>query len=82
LVDYRTEVIPETTRVVNPAYRALDGQVRKKLGILNRKRAEFGALNLEGEIEPLKVETFERCKAELQEDRRAPRGGRGAQGRA
>ena len=81
MVDYRTEVIPETTRVV-PAYRALDGQVRKRLWILNRKRAEFGALNLEGEIEPLKVETFERCKAELQEDRRAPRGGRGAQGRA
>jgi hypothetical protein len=67
LVDYRTEVIPETTRVVNPAYRTLDGQVRKRLGILSRKRAEFGALTLEGEIEPLKVETFERRKAELQE---------------
>ncbi|MGH8472350.1 MAG: putative transposase, partial [Gammaproteobacteria bacterium] len=67
LVDYRTEAIPETTRVINPAYRTLDGQVRKRLGILNRKRAEFGALNLEGEIEPLKVETFERRKAELQE---------------
>ena len=34
---------------------------------LSRKRAEFGALSLEGEIEPLKVETFERRKAELQE---------------
>jgi hypothetical protein len=67
LVDYRTEVIPETTRVVNPAYRTLDGQVRKKLGTLNRKRTEFGALTLEGEIEPLKVKTFERRKAELQE---------------
>ncbi|MGH8566364.1 MAG: cell division protein ZapB, partial [Gammaproteobacteria bacterium] len=67
LVDYRTEAIPETTRVFNPAYRTLDGQVRKKLGILNRKRAEFGALTLEGEIEPLKVEIFERRKAELQE---------------
>jgi hypothetical protein len=67
LVDYRTEVIPETIPVVNPAYRTLDGQVRKKLGILNRKRAEFGALTLEGEIEPLKVKTFERRKAELQE---------------
>jgi hypothetical protein len=30
--------------VVNPAYRALDGQVRKELGILNRKIAEFGAI--------------------------------------
>jgi hypothetical protein len=67
LVDYRTEVIPETTPVVNPTYRTLDGQVRKRFGILNRKRAEFGALTLEGGIEPLKVETFERRKAELQE---------------
>jgi len=67
LVDYRTEVIPETTPLVNPAYRTLDGQVRKKLGILNRKRAEFGALTLEGEIEPIKVEAFERRKAELQD---------------
>ncbi len=67
LVDYRTEAIPETTRVVNPAYRTLDGQVRKRLGILSRKRAEFGALSLEGEIVPIKVETFERRKAELQE---------------
>lgn len=67
LVDYRTEVIPETTPVVNPTYRTLDGQVRKKLEILNRKRAEFGALSLEGEIEPLKVEAFARRKAELQE---------------
>jgi hypothetical protein len=30
LVDYRTEVIPETTLVVNPAYRTLDG-VRRQL---------------------------------------------------
>lgn len=67
LVDYRTETIPETTPVVNPAYRALDGQVRKKLGIRGRKVAEFGAANLEGDLEPHKVETFERRKAELQE---------------
>ena len=29
--------------------------------------AEFGAVNLEGDLEPHKVETFERRKAELQE---------------
>ena len=38
LVDYRTEEIPETTQVVNPAYRTLDGQVRKRLGILPHAR--------------------------------------------
>jgi hypothetical protein len=67
LIDYGTDCVPETTMVVNPAYRALDGQVRKKLGILNRKIAEFGAMNLEGEIEPTKVEAFAQRKSDLQE---------------
>src|SRR5262249_41442788 len=68
LVDYGTDSIPETTMVVNPAYRTLDGQARKKVGLLNRKIAEFGALNLEGEIEAAKVEAFAQRKADLQED--------------
>ena len=68
LIDYGTEGVPETTMVVNPAYRALDGQVRKKLGILNRKIAEFGAMNLECEIEPRKVEAFAQRKSDLQEN--------------
>jgi hypothetical protein len=67
LIDYGTDCVPETTMVVNPAYRALDGQVRKKLGMLNRKIAEFGAMNLEGEIEPSKVEAFAQRKSDLQE---------------
>jgi hypothetical protein len=53
--------------VVNPAHRTLDGQVRKKLGVLSRKIAEFGAMNLEGEIEPRKVEAFAQRKSDLQE---------------
>jgi hypothetical protein len=67
LVDYGTDLVPETTMVVNPAYRALDGEVRKKVGILNRKIAEFGAINLEDDIEPRKVEAYTRRKSELQE---------------
>jgi hypothetical protein len=67
LVDYGTDLVPETTMVVNPAYRALDGEARKKVGILNRKIAEFGAINLEDDIEPRKVEAYTRRKAELQE---------------
>jgi predicted RNase H-like nuclease (RuvC/YqgF family) len=67
LVDYGTGTIPEATMVVNPAHRTLDGQVRKRVGILNRKVAEFGALNLEGDIEPAKVEAFAQRKSELQE---------------
>ncbi|MCP4390429.1 MAG: hypothetical protein GY802_19195, partial [Gammaproteobacteria bacterium] len=67
LVDYSTEEIPETTRVVNPEYRRLDGQVRSKRGHLTRKRAAFAALGLKGEIEPKKVQAFEQKKAALQE---------------
>ncbi len=67
LVDYGTDCVPETTMVVNPAHRTLDGQVRKKLGVLNRKIAEFGAINLEGEIEPRKVAAFAQRKSDLQE---------------
>lgn len=65
LVEYGTEDIPDTTRLVNPAYRQLDGEVRKKAARLTRVRAEFGGLSLEGEIDPKKVEAYEQGKAEL-----------------
>ena len=67
LVDYGTDIVPDTTMVVNPACRTLDGQARKKIGVLNRKIAEFGAVNLEGEIEPCEVEAFTQRKSDLQE---------------
>ena len=67
LVDYGTDIVPDATMVVNPAYRTLDGQARKKIGVLNRKIAEFGAVNLEGEIEPCEVEAFTLRKSHLQE---------------
>ncbi len=62
-----SEDIPDTTQVVNPEYRQLDGQVRSKRGQLTRKLAAFSALGLTGEIEPKKVAAFEHKKAELQE---------------
>jgi hypothetical protein len=44
-VDYATEEIPDTTPVVNPDYRRLDGEARSKQGHLTRKRAAFSAMN-------------------------------------
>jgi outer membrane murein-binding lipoprotein Lpp len=41
--------------------------VRKKVGLLNRRIAEFGAINLDGEIEPTKVEAYAQKKSDLQE---------------
>jgi hypothetical protein len=68
LADYRIAPVPETTRVVNPAYRAADGKVRKTVASLGRKTAQFGAMNLEGEIEARKIEAFTLRKAGLRED--------------
>ncbi len=67
LIDYATEDIPDTTKLVNPEYRRLDGQVRSLRAQLTRKLAAFSALNLKGEIEPKKVAAFEQQKAQLQE---------------
>jgi hypothetical protein len=67
LADYSTEAIPETTRVVNPAYRQLDGELRKQNGKLSRKLAEFGARTLDGDIDPKNVEQYQRKMAALKE---------------
>ena len=67
LLDYMTEQIPDTTKVVNPEYRRLDGQVRSLRAHLTRKLVAFSAMGLKGEIEPKKVAAFEQKKAELQE---------------
>jgi len=68
LADYSTEEISDTEKVVNPQYREIDGEVRKQVNILNRQRREFGAIMLEEEIEPGRVESYQRKKAELQEE--------------
>jgi hypothetical protein len=67
LADYSVEEIPDTLKVVNPAHRRLDGQVRSATGKLNRLLARFGATNLDDTIEPEKVEPFMQKKAALQE---------------
>jgi seryl-tRNA synthetase len=41
--------------------------VRKKVGLLNRRIAEFGAINLHGEIKPATVEAYVQKKSDLQE---------------
>lgn len=68
LVDYRTEAISDPLQVVNPEHRRLDGQVRSGTGKLNRRLAQFGAMNLEEEIDPKPVESFLQRKAALQEE--------------
>ena len=68
LVDYRTMTIPATFQVVNPEYRRLDGLVHSLAAKLSRKQAEFGSHLLVDDIEPQRVETYERTKATLREE--------------
>lgn len=67
LADYRTEEITDPIQVVNPAYRALDSQVRSANGKLSRMLAQFGALNIEENIEAEKMEPFLAAKCALHE---------------
>jgi hypothetical protein len=56
LVTYQLEPVSETTRVVNPAARALASQIKSKAAQLSRRWAEYGA----GELpEPLEVKVAE-----------------------
>jgi hypothetical protein len=67
LADYSTEEISETTKLVNPEYRAIDGKVRSHVGKLNRMRQKFGEIMLIEEIAPKKVEAYQQKKSELHE---------------
>lgn len=68
LADYSTEEISETTKVVNPEYRAVDGKVRSHVSKLNRMRRKFGEIMLIEEIAPKKVEAYQQKKSELHEE--------------
>lgn len=65
LVEYGSEPIPDTTRVVNPAWRELDGQVRKEQGLLSRDQAQFGGLTLPENPAPKTVAEYEMKKGQL-----------------
>jgi len=52
LIEYGTEAIPDTTRVVNPAWRELDSQIRRQNGLLSRELLQFAEIQLPQELEP------------------------------
>lgn len=68
LVDYKLDDIDESIMLVNPQYRKIDGQVRSRVSKLNRMKAEFGGLNLDGEIEEKKIGHFQQRKSTLKDD--------------
>jgi len=56
--EYQVKELPETTRVVNPAWRELDRQRRSLLVRVNRKLVEFARVSLPEGIDPEKTEAF------------------------
>lgn len=53
LIEYGTEPLPETTRVVNPAWRRKDQEVRRQRALLVRDQARFGALTAPAQAEAI-----------------------------
>ena len=67
LIEYGTEPLPETTRVVNPAWRQADQAVRRERAQLTRLQAQFAALSLPSEASSQAIETFEHQKGQALE---------------
>jgi hypothetical protein len=68
LVEYGTEAVPDSVRVVNPAWRQLDSQVRTLTGKRQRLLVQFAAQNLPGELSEAEVTGYPQKKAQLQEE--------------
>lgn len=63
LIDHETQAIDESTKVTNPAYRELEGKIKRNASLLSRQQAEFGSINLEELLDEKKIEKFEKKKA-------------------
>jgi hypothetical protein len=67
LIEYGTEPLPDTTLVVNPAWRRKDQEVRRERAALVRQQAQFGALSLPAQAQPESMAAYEQEKGRLLE---------------
>lgn len=68
LIEYGTEPLPETTVVVNPAWRQKDQAVRRERALLVREQARFAAATLDPEASSAEaVVEYEKEKGKLLE---------------
>ena len=67
LIEYGTEALPDTTHVVNPAWREVDSQIRRLNGLLQREIATFGDIHLPADLDPAAVALCEQQKGALRE---------------
>ena len=68
LIEYGTEPLPDTTVVVNPAWRRKDQEVRRERAKLVRQQAQFGALTLPALAESEAVAAYEKQKGQMLEE--------------
>lgn len=57
LIDYQIEPISDTTEVVNPAWRKLDGEIRKRVSKLSRQKIKLCNLTLGNGFSTTQVES-------------------------
>jgi hypothetical protein len=68
LIDYGLEEMSETTKLINPNYRSTDSEIRKTRSFLNRRKTEFSGITFDNEIDPEKIQEYEKKKGELLEE--------------
>jgi prepilin-type processing-associated H-X9-DG protein len=68
LIDYETVLPDETMKVVNPAYRKLESQIKSVAAKKVRKQAEFGALALQEPSNAKEIERYEIQKGTILEE--------------
>jgi hypothetical protein len=72
LIDYQLEPIDGSTRVVNPAWRQLDGQIRSRAAKQARRKAKLHDLTLKGQLTSKRAEHYmekaEELRAEIEEE--------------
>lgn len=66
LAEYGTEEIPETVTVLNPAWRELNGQVRRTHAELKRERERLASVTLEQPLSAEAVQHYERFQGQRQ----------------
>jgi hypothetical protein len=64
LIEYGTQALPETTLVVNPAWRQKDQEIRRERAAQTRLQARFGALSLRPAASPEEIARYEQEKGQ------------------
>ena len=58
LINYQLEPLDDTTKLVNPAWRALDSDARKRQGKLQKLHAKLGKLKTEQDMTPGQAQAY------------------------